>query len=93
MHGLPLIAVTGIMTMAEIGWLTTAEVAALLTGRGVVDRSGGPVKPRTVQKWCELGVLPAQRVGSKYRGQWLIEEATVAAFTPPTQGRPRKGKA
>lgn len=70
--------------------LTTAQAAALLTERGCTDRSGGPVKPDTVIRWCQRGALPAQRIGGPHRGSWLIDPADLDDWQPPAMGRPRK---
>lgn len=79
------------MSNAEVDTFTTTEAAVLLTERGVRAKDGGPVRPATVIQWINRGQLEATKEGHKYRGQWRIPRPALDAFTPPQQGRPRKG--
>ena len=69
--------------------LTTTEAAALLSERGMTDRSGGPVKPDTVKHMCARGAFPGavrERRGPG-RGYWLIPAAAIEAYQA---ARPKK---
>lgn len=69
--------------------LTTAEAAAFLAERGVRVRGNKP-GARTVEAWCKRGLLTADRIGGPRRGIYLIEQAELEKFEPPTLGRPPK---
>lgn len=77
-------------------YYTTTQAALYLTERGLTDSDGGPVRGLTVKRWCERGQLEATRqsVGEeddRYRAYWMIEEAALNEFVPPSQ-RPREGR-
>jgi hypothetical protein len=66
--------------------LTTAEAAAFLTERGVRVRGNKP-GARTVEAWCKRGLIKADRIGGPRRGIYLINEADLTYFKPPSLGR------
>lgn len=41
-----------------------------------------------VSGYCKNGILPAE----KRRGVWVVNESTLASFTPPKRGRPAKNR-
>ena len=79
------------MTLKELGFISTAEAAALAAERGY------PVQVKTVKQWCARGRFETQRLGlaSDKGGRWLIKRDDFEAFLatrtdPPKGGRPRK---
>jgi len=74
--------------------LTTAEAAALLTERGVTVIGKGTEAhaptARTVEAWCRSGALVCEHVGVGRRGMWLVSEAALEGFEPPTMGPKKK---
>jgi hypothetical protein len=73
-------------------WLTIEEAAELFRERGVTVRYRGKQVPpslETIGRWCQAGLLKAERKGEGKRGIWLIDPAAAAVFTPPKGGRPQ----
>lgn len=68
--------------LAKLGLLAVPDAAARL-GRSV----------RGVQKLIQGGRLPAVVVSGGKRAVYLIRLSDLAAFTPPTRGRPPGGGA
>lgn len=55
--------------MTEEEWLTTAEAARRLG-----------VSPRRVRQLAEEGKVEARKLGSKMRGEWMIEAGSVVKY-------------
>lgn len=69
---------------------TTDEAAALLSERGLTDRTGGPVKVDTVKHWRAQGKFPHSVLVKRGpgRGYWLIPREDLDAFQPPGGSKP-----